>query len=163
MFSEPVAKIYYWGTAALMVPETENILARDFFLNSTRCEIQEPPLPALQYYPAGFCSADPLFELIQKHAGPTNAAVVLLAPIRLVTPFDYHPIAETRESLVVVSTSRMDKKDLPRVLRHEFGHVFGIEEHLDCVMSPYFVEDPSFCEKCDRILKEKLQVLKGQA
>jgi len=92
--------------------------------------------------------SDYLFLRIQKEKIKKDDLVPLLAPIRILTPF-YKPIVgETKKNIIIVSIQNIKKEDLIRILRHEIGHLFNLNEHLNCVMSPYAVEEPVFCSEC---------------
>lgn len=83
---------------------------------------------------------------------------IIVAPIRLQTAFGRRLAGEAREHTVVLSGPLITQINAVRLVRHEIGHVFGLDEHLDCVMSPYAAEIPKFCSKCTLHLSGILKI-----
>jgi hypothetical protein len=97
---------------------------------------------------AQFQDPEVLFALAEPMVTGREELVLILAPVALITPFGYRIAGETRGKCIAVSSLVVTSRNFLRLLRHEMGHYFGLSEHLDCVMSPYTVEDPRFCRTC---------------
>ena len=89
---------------------------------------------------------DPYFNL--DTVQPTDDFLIVISPCRLQTAFGYAIAGETRQKTVVISGPLLSSENAKRLIRHELGHVFGLDEHLECVMSPYYVEHSRFCTIC---------------
>jgi hypothetical protein len=96
-----------------------------------------------------------LFLLVKRMATGREDLTLILAPVKLMTPFGYKIAGETRGNCIAVSSLVTTLQNLPRLLRHEIGHYFGLSEHLGCVMSSYTVEDPRFCQTCVDTLRQR--------
>lgn len=103
----------------------------------------------------------PYFELLKLF--PNDDFVILLVADDLCTSFGKRVAAETRETYIVVSTIHLNASNADRLIRHELGHVFGFSEHLECVMSRYYVEDHGFCVHCADALSRRNIALRSNA
>lgn len=89
---------------------------------------------------------------------------IIVSSYRLVTPFGYRIAGEARENTVVIAGPSIHAGTVHRLIRHELGHVFRLSEHLDCVMSPHYVDDPSYCATCTSALRSQdIKLVGGKA
>ena len=143
------ASILYWGQAIQLLQPMHKALCSEFGFSNIVDRDVEPLLETsiLQDHHQ-LHVPDALFVLAERTVTSHEDLVLFLAPLRLVTPFGYKIAGETRGKCIVVSSLVVTSQNISRLLRHEMGHFFGLSEHLGCVMSPYAIEDPTFCQTC---------------
>jgi hypothetical protein len=144
--TERQAIVLFWDECDL-VEVTARILAHEFRFECSWRMVSRPEagVPSLV---ADRWLADSLFSMVESERQTSTDVIVLLASAAIETGFGYPLAAECRGNTIAISTVGVNPKNLVRVLRHELGHLFGLKEHLDCVMSRYQVEDPGFCGAC---------------
>jgi len=98
---------------------------------------------------------DQFFDILNQYINKNNDIYILFVKARLVTEFGYRISAEARDNKIVISSISSEDASIERLIRHEIGHCFGLKEHLDCAMSPYYVEDPTYCNACKKYLYDK--------
>ena len=140
------AEILYWGEAVRLVAPIQRALRVEFAFGEVTPQDVGPYI-SFELLDHPFSTLDGLF-LSERIAASREDLAFVVAPVRLVTPFGYRIAGESRGRCIVVSSVITTPFNLPRLLRHEMGHYFGLSEHLGCVMSPYTIDDARFCPSC---------------
>jgi len=142
-----MATVLFWGKSESFLRSSVQILRTEFGFNPIAKHIGDPPLYVSEVGVPIAPSSD-LIAFASEYRRGINNLIVLLAPVAITTPFGHPIVGESKDDIIILSTSQLSQPSLPRLLRHEVGHYFGLAEHLDCVMSPYHVDDPRFCSHC---------------
>jgi hypothetical protein len=96
--------------------------------------------------PSPVAASSDIIEWVRRLLDLTMSVHVALCPTTLVTPFGRSIGGEYYDGVILISSLCAEHPvSLPRLLTHEIGHYLGLSEHLDCVMSPYYIEDTTFC------------------
>ena len=138
--------VLFWGEAERLGAPSMAMLTEEFTFYCEQLRIPEQRVSAPSFTEAAV--TDDVIRMAEEEAPAMSQLVVILSPVPLYTPFGYHVVGESRGRVIAISTTKVRPSNLARVLRHEVGHYFGIDEHLGCVMSPYQVDDFSFCAEC---------------
>ncbi|HEV7922845.1 MAG TPA: hypothetical protein VGR02_18830 [Thermoanaerobaculia bacterium] len=129
--------------ADTVMPAVLSVLENEFSLPTTVTSVNHASMTD-----AAAALVDDFFNWMNQLRPQVQSMLVFLVPARLETSFGYEVVAETRASRIIIATPKLTPKTLPRVLRHEIGRVMGLEDHWGCVMSRYYVENPTFCIHC---------------
>jgi hypothetical protein len=130
------------------LPVLKSILA-EFGFTTLTCAA-----PDLLGPPGVPVSMELVVAMARVNADPSDLTVVYCS-FPLTTSFGYRVAGVSESSIIVISGRAESDLELTRVLRHELGHYFGLVEHLDCVMSPYYTTKVGFCGNCIDALGKK--------
>jgi hypothetical protein len=120
----------------------------EFGIDVRMCVLPDFTRPTVAEYPiSGILS-------IVSGAAIDGLLTVVCCPVPIVSPLGFRLAGVCEGTVIMISSRVTEPSDIARVLRHELGHYFGLREHLDCVMSPYFTEFLGFCHSCRQYLAE---------
>jgi len=123
--------------------QISHLLTLEFGFKST---LQVLPLEVNQS--GSFQLSIDAYRMVQNAELGNNTLIVFISAALLITPLGYRIAGESNGNIIILSGMLMTTENFVRLLRHEIGHYFGLSEHLNCVMSPFWIDDHSYCNKC---------------